>query len=82
MNRMIAWFATNHVAANLLMGFAVIAGLAALTRIPVKMYPDVEIPDHQRQRALPGRARPREVGIRGLHAGRRAGRRHYRRQGK
>ena len=44
MNRMIAWFATNHVAANLLMGFAVIAGLAALTRIPVKMYPDVEIP--------------------------------------
>ncbi len=44
MKRMIAWFATNHVAANLLMGFAVIAGLAALTRIPVKMYPDVEIP--------------------------------------
>ena len=44
MKRMIAWFATNHVAANLLMGFAVIAGLAALTRIPVKTYPDVEIP--------------------------------------
>ena len=44
MSRMIAWFATNHVAANLLMGLAVIAGLAALTRIPVKMYPDVEIP--------------------------------------
>ena len=44
MKRMISWFATNHVAANLLMGFAVIAGLAALTRIPVKMYPDVEIP--------------------------------------
>ena len=41
---MIAWFATNHVAANLLMGLAVIAGLAALTQIPVKMYPDVEIP--------------------------------------
>ena len=44
MKRMIAWFATNPVAANLLMGFAVIAGLAALLRIPVKMYPDVEVP--------------------------------------
>ena len=44
MKRMIAWFATNPVAANLLMGFALIAGLAALTRIPVKMYPDVEVP--------------------------------------
>ena len=44
MKRMIAWFATNPVAANLLMGFAVIAGLAALVQIPVKMYPDVEVP--------------------------------------
>ena len=44
MKRMIVWFATNHVAANLLMGFAVLAGLAALTQIPVRVYPDVEIP--------------------------------------
>lgn len=44
MNRMIAWFATNHVAANLLMGIAVIAGLAALTVIPVKMIPDIDSP--------------------------------------
>ena len=41
---MIAWFATNHVAANLVMGFSVFAGLAALDRIPVKLYPDVEVP--------------------------------------
>ena len=44
MNRLIAWFATNHVAANLVMGFAVLAGLAALQRIPVKLYPDFDLP--------------------------------------
>ena len=41
---MIAWFATNRVAANLLMGFAVLAGLASLGQIPVKLYPDVDLP--------------------------------------
>ena len=41
---MIAWFATNHVAANLVMGFSVLAGLAAMTRIPVQIYPDVDFP--------------------------------------
>lgn len=60
MNRIIAWFATNHVAANLLMGFAVIAGLAALTQIPVKLYPDVEIPIINVSIAYPGAA-PEEV---------------------
>ena len=44
MNRIVAWFATNHVAANLLMGFAILAGLASLTQIPVKLYPDVDLP--------------------------------------
>ncbi|MYF51448.1 MAG: hypothetical protein F4220_15045 [Gammaproteobacteria bacterium] len=44
MKKMIAWFATNHVAANLVMGFSVFAGLAALDRIPVKLYPDVDPP--------------------------------------
>jgi len=44
MRRIVAWFATNHVAANLLMGFAVLAGLASLARIPVKLYPDVDLP--------------------------------------
>ncbi len=41
---MVAWFATNHVAANLVMGFAIFAGLASLSRIPVKLYPDIDIP--------------------------------------
>lgn len=44
MKRTIAWFATNHVAANLLMGFAVLAGVASLFRIPVVLYPDVDLP--------------------------------------
>ena len=44
MNRVVAWFATNHVAANLLMGFAVLAGLAALNQIPVRVYPDLDVP--------------------------------------
>ena len=44
MKRMIAWFATNHVAANLVMGFSVLAGLAAMTRIPIQIYPDVDFP--------------------------------------
>ena len=44
MKRMIAWFATNHVAANLVMAFAVIAGLASLDRVPVKLYPDFDVP--------------------------------------
>ena len=44
MKGMIAWFATNRVAANLLMGFAVLAGLASLGQIPVKLYPDIDLP--------------------------------------
>ena len=44
MKRMIAWFATNHVAANLVMGFAVLGGLASLDRVPVKLYPDFDVP--------------------------------------
>ena len=44
MKRLVGWFAANHVAANLIVGLAVIAGLAALLRIPVKVNPDVDIP--------------------------------------
>ena len=44
MNRVIAWFAANHVAANLVMGFAVLGGITAILLIPVKPYPDFEIP--------------------------------------
>jgi multidrug efflux pump subunit AcrB len=40
----IAWFARNHVAANLLMGVVVIGGLAALPQIPQKSFPDIDVP--------------------------------------
>jgi multidrug efflux pump subunit AcrB len=40
----IAWFANNHVAANLLMGLVILAGLATLPRMPTKAFPDIDIP--------------------------------------
>lgn len=43
MNAVISWFANNHVAANLLMGLIVLAGLAAIPRMPQKLFPDIEI---------------------------------------
>ena len=43
MNAVIAWFAHNAVAANLLMLFIVLAGLTTLPAIPQKPFPDVEI---------------------------------------
>ncbi|MEE3330416.1 MAG: efflux RND transporter permease subunit [Myxococcota bacterium] len=39
----IAWFAENHVAANLLMGVMVFGGLAALPQIPQKSFPDIDV---------------------------------------
>ena len=43
MRRAIAWFAENHVAANLLMGLILLSGGMALYVIPQKAFPDVEI---------------------------------------
>lgn len=39
----IAWFANNHVAANLLLMLVVLAGLLAVSRMPQKSFPDLEI---------------------------------------
>jgi multidrug efflux pump subunit AcrB len=39
----IAWFAENHVAANLLMVLIVVAGLASLSAIQQKSFPDIDI---------------------------------------
>ena len=44
MIRAIAWFARNHVAANLLMALLVIGGLTAVLRVEVKSFPDIEVP--------------------------------------
>jgi multidrug efflux pump subunit AcrB len=41
--RAVAWFAENHVAANLLMVLIVVAGLAALPTVQQKSFPDIDI---------------------------------------
>lgn len=44
MKPIIAWFANNHVAANLLMGLIILAGLVTLPNMPRKSFPDISIP--------------------------------------
>ena len=44
MKSIIAWFARNHVAANLLMGLIILAGLVSLPQMPMKAFPDIDIP--------------------------------------
>jgi multidrug efflux pump subunit AcrB len=43
MNRIIAWFARNHVAANLLMAAMAVGGLVSLPNIQQKTFPDIDI---------------------------------------
>ena len=43
MHRAIAWFAENHVAANLLMVMMLFGGLVSLPSIQQKAFPDVEV---------------------------------------
>ena len=42
MNRAIAWFVANPVAANLLMGLILVAGITSLASIQQKTMPDIE----------------------------------------
>jgi multidrug efflux pump subunit AcrB len=44
MKGVIAWFAHNHVAANLLLVLIVLAGLVAVVSMPQKSFPDIDIP--------------------------------------
>ena len=43
MKRLIAWFATNHVAANLLMALMLAGGLSAMFAIPIRTFPDIDV---------------------------------------
>ena len=43
MNLVIAWFARNHVAANLLMALMAVGGLVSLPNIQQKTFPDINI---------------------------------------
>ncbi|MCH2170568.1 efflux RND transporter permease subunit [Myxococcota bacterium] len=60
MNRAIAWFATNPIAANLLMGFLFIAGIVAATSLYREEFPDISPGIIQVTVAYPGGA-PAEV---------------------
>lgn len=44
MKPIISWFANNHIAANLLMLLIIMSGLAAVTQIPQKSFPDIYVP--------------------------------------
>lgn len=44
MKGVIAWFAHNSVAANLLMGLIILSGLFAVVSMPQKSFPDLDIP--------------------------------------
>ena len=58
---MIAWFAKNHVAANLLMISIVFIGLVSLTtRIPLEVFPTVELDVVSIRANLPG-STPSEI---------------------
>ncbi len=43
MSRAIAWFARNHVAANLLMALMAVGGLASLSSIQQRTFPDINV---------------------------------------
>jgi multidrug efflux pump subunit AcrB len=60
MNRLIAWFAENHVAANLLMLFFLVAGIVTLIHIRVEIFPDA-VPDQIRITVCYPGASPSEV---------------------
>ena len=44
MKPLIGWFANNHVAANLMMGLIILAGLITLPNMPQKSFADINIP--------------------------------------
>ena len=60
MNRAIAWFASNHVAANLLMGLLIIGGLLTLPNIKQEVIPEIALPIISVRAEYPG-ASPSEV---------------------
>ena len=60
MNRIVAWFVANSVAANLLTALLVFGGAVALVLLPIKPYPDFKVPAVIVSMAYPG-AGPEEV---------------------
>ena len=60
MTRIIAWFAQNHVAANLLMALLVVGGLITLPTIKQEVFPEIQLPVLSISVDYPG-ASPKEV---------------------
>ncbi|MBW2278651.1 MAG: efflux RND transporter permease subunit, partial [Deltaproteobacteria bacterium] len=60
MNRTIAWFAENHVAANLLMALLLVGGLFTLPGIRQEVFPELDLPAIVVSATYPG-ASPSEV---------------------
>jgi len=57
---LVGWFATNHVAANLLMLFLFVGGLASMLTLNAQLFPDSELNDISINVVYPG-ASPEEV---------------------
>ena len=58
---MIAWFAKNDVAANILLVLVMLSGLYVMTtQVPVDMFPEIEVRNVNVSMSLPG-ASPQEV---------------------
>ena len=60
MSRIIAWFAKNHVASNLLMALLVVGGLFTLPTIKQEVFPEIQLPVLSISVDYPG-ASPKEV---------------------
>ena len=60
MNTIIAWFARNHVASNLLMGLLIVGGLATLPGLEQRIFPEISLEVIDVEVAYPGAA-PSEV---------------------
>jgi multidrug efflux pump subunit AcrB len=59
-NRAVAWFASNHVAANLLMALVVVGGLLQLPSVKREVFPEIALPVISVSVPYPG-ASPSEV---------------------
>jgi len=60
MKNIISWFANNHVAANLIMVFLILAGLFAIQNIKVEVFPDLSLDIISVSMEYPG-ASPAEI---------------------
>ncbi|MCF8067465.1 MAG: efflux RND transporter permease subunit [Desulfobacterales bacterium] len=60
MNNIISWFAKNHVAANLLMFFLILAGILSIMTIKVEVFPEFSLDSVSISAVYPG-ASPAEV---------------------